>query len=371
MVSYGPGCPGSERHGRPGLKLRREAIPTQTPHFGVDTALFFLLVFLFVWLVIDARLIHHSIGIFTASIPFSFSTGWAFFREHLCRPGGLVEYAARWFSQWYSIGWAGALIITAVAWCTCICTDVLTRAGGRPRGRVARYVPAVLLVVMWAGYSHPLRPALSLLAALACFALYLPWARPSAAGAIVVQVVLCVAVYFVAGAGGLLFPVLVAVYELLVRRRWLVAVTAALGGLGVALTYFFWGPDALYSAANITFGKMTNYFLAAIPLFVFMATILERSGVAEDLYAMMYRWMGGLRGGLAMGTILICTVVAAMSGLTGVGAITMGLVALPAMLKRKYDKRLVLGCIPAGGALGALIPPSLAMILYGIQAAFP
>ncbi|MFC1870852.1 TRAP transporter large permease subunit [Chloroflexota bacterium] len=70
-----------------------------------------------------------------------------------------------------------------------------------------------------------------------------------------------------------------------------------LGGLGVAFTYFLWGPGALYSIASVTFGKMVNYFLAAIPLFVFMAMMLERSGVADDLYTMMHRWLGPLRGG--------------------------------------------------------------------------
>ncbi|HUT90796.1 MAG TPA: DUF6057 family protein [Thermoguttaceae bacterium] len=232
------------------MNPHREAIPTRACNQVVDTVVFFVMFFIYIWLVVDPRLVHHGIGVFTASIPFSFSTGWPFFREHLSRPGGLAEYAARWLSQWYSFGWAGALIITAAAWCTCTCADVLTRVAGRPRGMMARYVPAVLLLVIWGGYSHPLRPVLSLLAALACFAFYLPLARPSAASALVVLIVVCVGVYLVAGAGGLLFPVLVAVYELLVRRRWLVAVTAVLGGLGVpwamGMTFFGRGIDEAY-----------------------------------------------------------------------------------------------------------------------------
>jgi hypothetical protein len=216
-----------------GMEPRQGAIATRISRFGVDTGALFLLFFLYVWLVIDPRLIHHSLGIVHASIPFLFSTGWPFFREHLFRPGGLVEYAARWLTQWYCFGWVGALMITAAAWYACTRTDLLTRLAGRPRGLVARYVPAVLLLAALGGYNHPIRPVLSLLVALACFALYLPWARSAAAGAIVVQVVVSVAVYFAAGAGGLLFPLLVAVYEVVVRRRWLVAVTAALCGLGV------------------------------------------------------------------------------------------------------------------------------------------
>jgi hypothetical protein len=247
-----------ERERRTCVKPGREADPTRTSQFGVDTAIFFLLFFFYVWLVIDPRLIHHGIGIFTASKPFSFSTGWPFFREHLCRPGGLAEYAARFLTQLCSIGWAGALVIAAAAWSTCACTDVLTRVAGGPRGMVARYVPAVLLLVAWGDYSHPLRPTLSLLAALACFTLYLPLARRSAARALVVLVVVSVAVYLAAGAGGLLFPVLVAVYELLVRRRWLVAVAAVLVGPGVA-----WGIGMVFFGRRID--EACGGFVVSVP----------------------------------------------------------------------------------------------------------
>jgi len=125
-------------------------------------------VYVYVWLVIDPRLVHHSLGIFTYYFPFSFSTGWPFFREHLGRPGGPAEYAARFLSQLYCFGWAGALIVCAGGLVMCLSTDVLTglashrwdmqmphRMGG-PRGMVLRYVPAVLLLVMYGGYTQPL-----------------------------------------------------------------------------------------------------------------------------------------------------------------------------------------------------------------------
>ena len=113
---------------------------------------------------------------------------------------------------------------------------------------------------------------------------------------------------------------------------------------------------------------MANLILIAIPLFVFMATLLEQSGVADALYDMMHRWMGPLRGGLAVGTVLICTLFAAMSGLSATATVTMGLIALPAMLKRGYDKKMVIGSIMAGGGLGQLIPPSTMMIMYAMIA---
>jgi len=136
---------------------------------------------------------------------------------------------------------------------------------------------------------------------------------------------------------------------------------------GTAVIFIAWqmGPDALYTVATTAYGEWTNFILVAIPLFIFMANLLQRSGVAEDMYEMMYRWLSGVRGGLAMGTVGICALFAAMAGLSAVGTVTMGLIALPSMLKRRYDKHIAIGCISAGGALGILIPPSVIMVLYG------
>ena len=128
--------------------------------------------------------------------------------------------------------------------------------------------------------------------------------------------------------------------------------------------YFLWGSKGLFVAAAQAYGAMGKFTLLAIPLFVFMAMILERAGVADDLYTMMHRWMGPLRGGLAIGTVLICTIFAAMAGISGAATVSMGVIALPAMLKRNYDKVIAMGCISGGGALGILIPPSVPMILY-------
>jgi len=94
--------------------------------------------------------------------------------------------------------------------------------------------------------------------------------------------------------------------------------------------------------------------------------VLERTGVAKDLYRMMYLWWGGLRGGLAIGTLGICAIFAAMCGISGAAVVAMGTIALPSMLERGYDKRMVLGCINTGGGWGILIPPSILMILYSL-----
>ncbi|WP_420394187.1 TRAP transporter large permease [Acuticoccus sp.] len=140
----------------------------------------------------------------------------------------------------------------------------------------------------------------------------------------------------------------------------------ALGGSAVVGTYFLWGPNALYALGIQTFSSATSFVLLAIPMFIFMGSMLERSGIAADLYAMMQKWLGALNGGLAVGTVFVCTIFAALVGVSGAATVTMGMVALPSMLKHNYSKSLSLGCIAGGGALGVLIPPSVMMIVLGL-----
>ncbi|RJR21816.1 MAG: TRAP transporter large permease subunit [Desulfobacteraceae bacterium] len=145
-------------------------------------------------------------------------------------------------------------------------------------------------------------------------------------------------------------------------------VSFALGGLAVLGTLYVWGWKGLYMIANTAYAEGTSYLLLAVPLFLLMANILRYSGLADDLYEMVHKWMGPIPGGLAAGTVVICAVFAAMAGISSVATISMGLIALPSMLKRGYDKSMAVGCISAGGALGILIPPSIIMIIYGAMA---
>ncbi|WP_299982749.1 TRAP transporter large permease subunit [Desulfobacula sp.] len=131
---------------------------------------------------------------------------------------------------------------------------------------------------------------------------------------------------------------------------------------------FTWGPKGLLLLFNSAYAESTSFLLLAIPLFVFMANMLKFSGMGDDLYEVVYRWMGNVRGGLALGTVVICAIFAAMAGISSVATISMGLIALPSMLSRGYQKDLAIGSIAAGGALGILIPPSIIMILYGAMA---
>jgi tripartite ATP-independent transporter DctM subunit len=139
-----------------------------------------------------------------------------------------------------------------------------------------------------------------------------------------------------------------------------------LAGLSMIFGVIFMGPNIIFGLFVVRLlGLMKNYVLLAVPLFLFMGVFMERSGVAERLYSAMYLWLGGLRGGLAMATIVICVIFAAATGVVGASEVTIGLLALPAMLKRKFNKPLACGTICAGGTLGILIPPSIMIVIYG------
>lgn len=140
------------------------------------------------------------------------------------------------------------------------------------------------------------------------------------------------------------------------------------GGLGVVFIYLVGDQTMLNIIPSRIFPMMTNSDLAAIPLFIFMASMLERAGLIEEMFDVVYKWMGGLNGGLAAATILASTILAAMVGVIGAAVVTMGIIALPAMLKRGYNHEIALGSIMAGGTLGILIPPSILAILYAVVA---
>jgi len=140
------------------------------------------------------------------------------------------------------------------------------------------------------------------------------------------------------------------------------------GGLACIFLFLFGNADMLNILPSRIFPLMTNYQLSAIPLFIFMASVLERAGIIEELYDMVYKLLGGLKGGLAISTIIASTLLAAMCGVIGATEVTMGLIALPAMVRRNYHPTIACGSILAGGTLGILIPPSILAILFAVIA---
>ena len=141
-----------------------------------------------------------------------------------------------------------------------------------------------------------------------------------------------------------------------------------LGGLAVIFGYIGWGPQCFYLFINRIYAVMGNYVMVAIPLFIFMAQLLDRSKIAEELFDILRHLMGPLRGGVALAVILVSVLFGACTGIIGASVTTMGYLALPVMMKYGYDKSLSVGTICAGGTLGILIPPSVMLIIMGNQA---
>lgn len=137
------------------------------------------------------------------------------------------------------------------------------------------------------------------------------------------------------------------------------------GTVGISVGLLFFGPRVGEIVYTRMYGMMIEYILLALPLFVFMGVMLEASGITEKLYEALYLWLGGLRGGLAIVTILIGTILAACVGIIAASITMLALVGLPAMMKRGYDKSFAAGAICAGGVLGILIPPSIMIVIYG------
>jgi tripartite ATP-independent transporter DctM subunit len=148
-----------------------------------------------------------------------------------------------------------------------------------------------------------------------------------------------------------------------------IPVSFAMGGISIILGVIYWGfLPSIDGFVLGSYSNLTKSVFTALPLYIFMAAILMYSDLADDMYECIYRWLGGLRGGLAGGTVIISSIFAAMVGITSVATATLGMVARPSMLKRNYDDKLTLGVIMAGGTLGLLIPPSIIMIIYSAEA---
>jgi tripartite ATP-independent transporter DctM subunit len=144
-----------------------------------------------------------------------------------------------------------------------------------------------------------------------------------------------------------------------------VPIAFSLSAVAIVFSYFLWGPGALNILISATWGAMNNFVIIAVPLFIYMSYILQKTNVVEDLYDAFYKWSGGLRGGLAIATVIVGAFLGAVSGVVAAGVIGLGLIGLPQMLKYKYDKNVSMGIVMASGTLGQIIPPSTNMVLYG------
>jgi tripartite ATP-independent transporter DctM subunit len=138
--------------------------------------------------------------------------------------------------------------------------------------------------------------------------------------------------------------------------------------ISIIVAVLYYGTGGLFLVSSNVYGLLESYPLVAVPLFVMMSSILERSGLAKDLFDAMSVFAGNLRGGVAVQTTVVAVILAAMTGIMGGELVMLGLVALPQMLRLGYDRKLSLGLICAAGSLATLIPPSVIMIVYGLAA---
>jgi len=157
---------------------------------------------------------------------------------------------------------------------------------------------------------------------------------------------------------------IIVMFILLALRMYIGIAMAIVGFLGLFLRIGF---DSAMGILGITpLAEGSSYTLSVIPLFVLMGQFAFISGISTDIYRTVYAWMGHMKGGLAMATILACAGFAAICGSSLATGATMGMVAIPEMKKYHYDHRLSTGCVAAGGTLGILIPPSIGFVIYGI-----
>ncbi|MEO9876757.1 MAG: TRAP transporter large permease subunit [Anderseniella sp.] len=148
-------------------------------------------------------------------------------------------------------------------------------------------------------------------------------------------------------------------------------VFGAIGFVAVMAALFLWGTGGSDIGFSAAMKLMKWYPLLTLPMFIFMGYVLSESKIADDLYRMFHVWMGGLRGGLAIGTIGLMVLISAMNGLSVAGMAIGATIALPELLRRGYDKQMVTGVVQAGSSLGILVPPSVVLVLYAMIARQP
>ncbi|MCP1365588.1 TRAP transporter large permease subunit, partial [Halomonas sp. BBD48] len=156
-----------------------------------------------------------------------------------------------------------------------------------------------------------------------------------------------------------------AIFALLVTGLPLAFIT---GLVALAFTFGWFGPMAMPLVTSRVYGFVTEYSLVAVPMFVLMASLLDRSGIAKDLFNAMRVFAGRLPGGVAVQTVVVAFFLAALSGIIGGEIVLLGILALPQMLRLGYDKHLSIGVVCAGGSLGTMMPPSIVLIIYGLIA---
>ena len=145
----------------------------------------------------------------------------------------------------------------------------------------------------------------------------------------------------------------------------------ATGLVSCTFALFLFGPDALSIVPSRTYSFMTEFVLASVPMFILMAALLERSGVTNEMFKAVHIWAGGVPGGVGVATMFMAVIIGATIGVIGGEVTLLGIVALPQLFRLKYERKLAIGTICAGGALGSMIPPSIILVFFGLAGNVP
>jgi len=194
---------------------------SQSRDSSIRTFVFFVLFYLYLWLEVDLRLIYHGGGMINNFPPFY--RGWAFFQKFLSYPGGPIAYLSAFLSQLWYYSWAGALVVTLQAWLICLCIGVIIKAINAPRLRWIRFIPPILLLILYNQYTYRFVTTMALLTSLVFICLYLTIITRSNLSRLAAFLVLSVVLYYLAGGAYLVFAAFGLIYELFFRRSWLAA----------------------------------------------------------------------------------------------------------------------------------------------------
>jgi len=253
--------------------LQRKVFDEKQKLFG-QSAVFFVLFYLYIWLYIEPQLIYHGSG---SIVHFPvFFTGWPFFKDFLAYPGGIVEYAGSALSQYYYYSWTGALIITLTALGLYWCTYRLIFLATGIRSKIIAYVPALFVATMYSRYDHTLITCLALLSTLWFLVIYEQIFRGKGTGRTVWFVILFLLLYYVAGGASLVFAALAGVYEIFTRRAVLIGVL-----------YFLLGLIVPWLVGGYIFELgMADVYLGLLPFHPEMELLIK--GYAQGLYIFVY-----------------------------------------------------------------------------------
>lgn len=239
----------------------------------LQASVFFILYYFYLWIFVQPHLLYHGGGVLT-NFP-SFYKGWSFFNETVLHPGGAVEYISAFLSQFMYLSWAGAIVLTLQALLLYIFTTIFLKLIGLERLRIIGFIPAILLLITYSGYTYHFTSALVILTGLVFSCFYLKIVSTNKYSSMLFFSVLCIVLYLIAGGAYLYFTILVGLYELLLRRRWLNGILCFI--FSTAIVYFL--------GVHIYNNSLINAYSNLLPFSRMVIDFPDRIIMIEFIYA--------------------------------------------------------------------------------------